>query len=326
MRESAEIGMWKGAGPRGRAWASVAVGVLAGLALVLLAGGCAAAPEDDDGRLRVTATTGMIADAARNVAGEHARVTGLMGPGVDPHSYRPSQRALGALREADLILYNGLFLEGAMAGVLERLGERQPVVAVAEAVPEEQLLDSPDYEGAYDPHIWFDVSLWMVAVERIRDALMEHDPENAAAYEANAAAYLAELGALHEEARETLAGVPEEHRVLVTAHDAFGYFGRAYDVEVMALQGISTAAEFGLHEVTSLARVIAEREIKAVFPESTISPRSVRALIEGVEGLGHEVREGGTLFSDAMGEPGTPEGTYVGMVRHNVNTIAEALR
>ncbi|MFO7776227.1 MAG: zinc ABC transporter substrate-binding protein [Candidatus Hydrogenedentota bacterium] len=297
-----------------------------GVLLVLGAGmGCGGvAGERDNGVIQVVATTGMVADTARNVAGDRASVTGLMGPGVDPHMYRASQQDLRRLREADLLLYNGLYLEGRMAQVFDRMSQHRPTVAVAEAVPEEEHIEAGDYGGLYDPHIWFDVSLWKSAVEAVRDALIEVDPEGRETYEANAEAYLAELEALHEEVKEKIASIPEEKRVLVTAHDAFGYFGKAYDIEVMALQGISTAAEFGLRDITDLARTIAEREIPAVFIETTINPQGVNALIEGIRERGHAIQDGGELYSDALGADGTPEGTYVGMVRYNVDTIVEA--
>jgi len=301
-----------------------AMGLLLAVGAGMGCGGVAGGP--DDGAVQVTATTGMVADAARNVGGDRASVTGLMGPGVDPHMYRPSQRDLQRLREADLLLYNGLYLEGRMAQVLEDMSQQRPTAAVAEAVPEEKRIEAGDYGGSYDPHVWFDVSLWKYAVEAVRDALIEVDPEGRETYEANAEAYLAELDALHEEMQEKIASIPEENRVLVTAHDAFGYFGKAYDIEVMALQGISTAAEFGLRDITDLARTIAEREIPAVFIETTINPQGVNALIEGIRERGHDIQEGGELYSDALGAEGTPEGTYTGMVRYNVETIVEALK
>ena len=312
----------------GTGWRHGAYVLTAAVLCLVVAPACgpAASSGEEDGRLRVTATTGMVADAARNVGGDHVAVTGLMGPGVDPHMYRPSQSTLRKLEEADLILYNGLMLEGGMGQVLDRMARRRPMAAVAEAVPRERLMQPAEYEGAYDPHVWFDVSLWMHAVEAVRDALIELDPDNEADYRANTEAYLAELEELDAYVREQIASIPDEQRVLVTAHDAFGYFGRAYDIEVLALQGISTAAEFGLQDITRLAREIARREIKAVFLETTIAPRSIQALLEGVRDLGHDVEIGGDLYSDAMGPEGSPEGAYTGMVRHNVDTIVRALR
>jgi manganese/zinc/iron transport system substrate-binding protein len=213
-----------------------------------------------------------------------------------------------------------------MADVLGNMNTRVPTVAVGEAVPEDRRRMADDYEGQYDPHVWFDVSLWMLVAERIRDALIEHDPQNADAYRAGAEAYLAKLGDLHAYATERIASIPEESRLLVTAHDAFGYFGDAYAVDVMGIQGISTAGEYGLQDLNRVIDVIVQREVKAVFVETSISPKSIQALVEGVRARGHDVRIGGDLYSDAMGAAGTPEGTYLGMVRHNVDTIVEALQ
>ncbi len=278
----------------------------------------------DDGRLRIVCTTGMISDAARNVAGQLGDVRALMGPGVDPHLYKATERDIRLLAHADAVFYNGLHLEGRMGEVLSRLGKHKPVVAVGESLPEERLRRTP--EGALDPHIWFDVSLWQLVVRRIADTLKETDPENAQAYEENARRYLAELADLHRYCKEQIATIPRTRRVLVTAHDAFGYFGQAYDIEVRGIQGLSTESEASVRDINDLARFLAERGVKAVFVESTISPKNVQALIEGCRALGHQVRIGGELFGDAMGAEGTPQGTYTGMVRHNVDTIVRSLR
>ena len=274
----------------------------------------------------MTATIGMIADVAQTIAGDHAEVRGLMGPGVDPHLYKATQGDLKKLTSADLILYNGLHLEGKMVDVLVQLAQRIRTVQVTDSIPHELLREPPEFAGQYDPHVWFDVQLWSRAADRIAEALIEADPENGAEYRQNADAYMEQLKELDAYAREQIATIPKEQRVLVTAHDAFGYFGRAYDIEVMGLQGISTAAEYGLQDVTNLVDVIVNRKIKAVFAESSISPKSIEALVRGVEDKGGVVVIGGQLYSDAMGEAGTPDGTYIGMVRHNVDTIVEALK
>lgn len=276
--------------------------------------------------LHVTCTTGMIADVARNIGGNAVEVTALMGPGVDPHLYKATQGDLRRLTEADLVLYNGLHLEGRMGDVLEQMDARVPTVAVGEAVPEDKRRMADDYAGQYDPHVWFDVSLWVLVAERIRDALVEQDPANADSYRERAEAYLAEMRAMDDYAREQIATIPEEARLLVTAHDAFGYFGDAYDMDVMGIQGISTAGEYGLQDLNRVVDIIVDRKVKAVFVETSISPKSIEALVEGVRAKGHEVAIGGDLYSDAMGAEGTPEGTYLGMVKHNVDTIVEALR
>ncbi len=291
-----------------------------------MAGGCAGDTprQTGDGRLRIVCTTGMIADAARNVAGPLADVRALMGPGVDPHLYKATERDIRLLARADVVFYNGLHLEGRMGEVLGRLGGRKPVVALGESLPRERLRRTP--EGALDPHVWFDVSLWQMVVRRVADTLKEVDPDNASAYKENAGRYLEALEELHRYCREQIASIPRGRRVLVTAHDAFGYFGEAYDIEVRGIQGLSTESEASVRDVNELARFLARRGVKAVFVESTISPKNVQALVEGCRALGHEVRIGGELFGDAMGAEGTPQGTYEGMVRHNVDTIVAALR
>lgn len=300
----------------------------AAVVAVALMVGCSPPPENRaaDSRLRITATTGMIGDVALNIGGELVDVTVLMGPGVDPHLYQATQGDLAKLRSADVILYNGLHLEGRMADVLEKLGSRVHTEAVAEAVPEERLRAPESFAGSFDPHVWFDVSLWRIVAERIRDVLIELRPDARAAFEANAAAYLDTLDELHAYTLTEISSIPETQRVLITAHDAFEYFGRAYGIEVMGLQGISTASEYGLQDLTALVTTIVDRKIKAVFVESSIPRDSIEALVRGAQSKGHEVRIGGELFSDAMGDAGTPEGTYVGMFRHNVDTIVEALR
>lgn len=277
-------------------------------------------------RLNIVATTGMITDAARNVAGEHADVIGLMGPGVDPHLYKASQGDVRRLAAADIIFYNGLALEGRMADVLIRMARTKPTFAVTEYIPEERLVATENFGGHFDPHVWFDVSLWKIAVERVKDALIEVDPRHQVDYEKNAAAYLKQLDELHEYVQDRLAEIPREKRVLVTAHDAFGYFGGAYGLEVVGLQGISTDTEVGLRDIQELVGFLVERGIHAVFVESSIPRRAIEAVVEGARVQGHQVIIGGELFSDALGDAGTPEGTYIGMVRHNVDTIVSALR
>lgn len=286
----------------------------------------AAADEAGDGRLRIVTTIGQIADAAGHVGGDHVRVTSLMGPGTDPHLYKASARDVDKLRGADIVFYNGLFLEAQMEDILEQMAERQIVVPVSAQIDRARLLPSANYADEFDPHIWFDVRLWMQTVEQVRDTLIDVDPAHAADYQANAAAYLAELEALDVYVREQATTVPEPQRVLVTAHDAFNYFGRAYGFEVLGLQGISTASEAGTADVQDLAEFIAERRIPAIFIESSVPVRNIEAVQAAVRNRGFDVQIGGRLFSDAMGDADTPEGAYVGMVRYNIDTIAAALR
>lgn len=300
------------------------------LFISLALAGCGEAPSQSDGDLsqrpiRVVATIGMISDIVGQVGGERVEVEGLMGPGVDPHLYKASAGDVDLLSQADIIFYNGLHLEAAMTDVLEQMEARIATVAVSEFIDESQLLAPPEFEGFFDPHIWFDVRLWMKAVERVREALTELDPGSADLYQANAEAYLAELEELDAYVRSQILLLPEDRRVLVTAHDAFNYFGQAYGVEVIGLQGISTATEAGTGDVQSLADLIAEREIPAIFVESSVPPRSIEAVQAAVVSRGFEVAIGGELFSDAMGSSGTEADNYIGMVRHNVDTIVSAL-
>jgi manganese/zinc/iron transport system substrate-binding protein len=276
--------------------------------------------------VNVITTTGMIADITKNVGGDRVQVTALMGPGVDPHLYKASEGDVIRLQEADVIFYNGLHLEAQMGDVLERLNEFGiKTVAVTDQIDRSLLQSPPEFQGNYDPHVWFDVTLWMKAVEQVRDTLVELDAASASSYEGNAEAYLAELEGLHQYVLGQANTVPVEQRILITAHDAFNYFGRAYGFEVRGLQGISTEAQAGTGDVQALANFIVEKQIPAVFVESSVPQRNVEAVQAAVESRGFEVKIGGSLFSDAMGSEGTPEGTYVGMVRHNIDTIVTAL-
>jgi manganese/zinc/iron transport system substrate-binding protein len=268
----------------------------------------------------------MIQDAVKNITGEHAQVEALMGPGVDPHLYKATQGDLKKLTEADVVFYNGLHLEGKMGEVLEKLSRTKPVLAVAASLPDSILLEVEGFEGITDPHIWFDVKLWREAVKTIHTYMVEIDSVNKPFYDSAAYAYTMQLDSLHKAISVQLLTIPEEQRVLITAHDAFGYFGRAYNIQVRGLQGISTVAEFGLRDVTELVDFIIERKIKAIFVESSISPKSIEAVEEGCRKKNWQVKIGGNLYSDAMGEAGTPEGTYIGMVNANVKTIVEALK
>ena len=305
--------------------------LLAGVLLAAIsATACSAEPESPGTLpraqpLKVTATTGMIADAAKAIAGDRAQVNALMGPGVDPHLYKATPGDMRTLQNADLVLYNGLHLEGRLADVLVRLAAKKPTVQVTDSIPEDLLREPPEFDGHFDPHVWFDVELWMKVAERTREALISQDAAGKAAYTSNAERYLAELRTLHEHCKTEIARIPKERRLLVTAHDAFGYFGRAYGIEVMAVQGISTDSEGSLKQINSLVDTLVNRKVPAVFIESSVPRRNIDALIEGCKARGHIVKIGGELFSDAMGPPGTSEERYIGMVRHNIKTIVEAL-
>lgn len=292
----------------------------------LVIAGCGPAGQSARGTtIRAVATTGMIAWAVEQVGGSRVDVEGLMGPGVDPHLYKATASDVRKLADADVIFYNGLHLEAAMGELLEEMSGRVAAVAVTRGISRDSLLAPPEFQGAYDPHVWFDVEMWMLAVEAVRQTLVELDAEGAAEFEANAARVRAELAELDEWVHGRVAELAPEMRVLVTAHDAFNYFGRAYGFEVRGLQGISTASEAGTADVQQLADMIATRRIPALFVETSIPRRTIEAVQAAVRSRGFDTRIGGSLFSDAMGNPGTDEGTYPGMVRHNVNTIVESL-
>lgn len=278
-----------------------------------------------DGKIRVVCTIGMISDVAKRVGGEDTDVKGLMGSGVDPHLYKARESDVGLMSGADIIFYNGLHLEGAMSEVLKKMQGAIRTVAVAESIDSALLLTLSEFEGAYDPHVWFDVTLWMKVVERIRDVFIELDVEHQESYMQNTRMYLSQLEELHQYVKEQAERVPKARRVLVTAHDAFNYFGKAYGFEVRGLQGISTAAEAGTGDVQKLAEYIATNKIPAIFVESSVPRRNIEAVQAAVKARGHEVKIGGELFSDAPGDAGKPEGTYAGMVRHNIDTIVGAL-
>ena len=281
-----------------------------------------------DGRpLRVVATTGQVADAVRRIGGSRVVTHGLMGPGVDPHLYRASESDITRLESADAVFWNGLHLEAGLSGVLERIGELGVhSIRVTDDIDRDRLLAPPEFEGAYDPHVWFDLDLWSTVVETIRDALIEMDPDGAEVYQANAAAYMAQIAELDEYVKIRTRGIEERVRVLVTAHDAFNYFANRYGMQVRGLQGISTESEASTADVQELARFISDRRIPALFIESSVPDQGVQAVIEAAAARGHTVTIGGEIFSDAMGAEGTEQGTYLGMIRHNVDTIVEALR
>ncbi|MEL7025953.1 MAG: zinc ABC transporter substrate-binding protein, partial [Pseudomonadota bacterium] len=275
--------------------------------------------------LSVVATTGMIADTVLRVGGDAVDVTALMGPGVDPHAYRQTRTDILAMSRADLIVANGLFLEAQLEEVLGDFAGRTEVLMAAEAVPQTALFDHEDYADKFDPHVWMDPALWTSVVDAVEATLIKLRPEAADTFAANATAMRDDLVGLNTYAKEVLSTVAEPARVLVTAHDAFRYFGSAYGWDVSGIQGISTESEAGLARIADVVDMLVTRDIGAVFVESSVSDRNVRALIEGAGAKGHDVRIGGELYSDAMGAPGTYEGTYLGMVDHNVTTIASAL-
>lgn len=295
------------------------------LVLGLLAGCSNVANEESrDDKLQVVATTGMIGDLAENIGGEHVEVTSLMGPGVDPHYYKATQKDVKTLDGAEIILYNGLHLEGNMVEVFEKMSKEKPTVAISKDIAKEDLHEVQS--GEYDPHIWFDVKLWMQAANTVKEELASVDPDNKKDYEKNFSEYITKLEELDQFVQDEIKTIPETQRVLVTAHDAFGYLGSAYGIEVRGLQGMNTVSEFGPKDVSALRDFLVDKKIKAVFIESSVPKDAIEAVIKGAAQKGHSVTIGGELFSDAMGEAGTDEGTYIGMVRHNTKTIVQALK
>ena len=291
-----------------------------GLAMVLGSGPAQAAEP-----LETVVTIGMLGDVAERVGGECVEVTALMGPGVDPHLFQASARDVATLQRAETILYSGYALEGRLGDVLERFAEITPTVAVSPAaIGEDALIRVQDAYGI-DPHLWMDVSLWAQTLPVLAETFAEARPECAATMRANAEAYGRELAALHDWIAASVASIPEAQRILVTAHDAFHYYGRAYGIEVAGIQGISTETETGVADIRAMADVVVERAVPAVFVESTINPRTVQAVIDAARQRGQAVTVGAQLYADAMGDAGTAEGTYIGMLHANTRHIVEAL-
>ncbi|MDA0839654.1 MAG: zinc ABC transporter substrate-binding protein [Planctomycetota bacterium] len=275
---------------------------------------------------KVGSTISMVADIVAQVAGDKAEVTNIIGEGVDPHLYKPTRNDVLLLMRSDIIFYSGLMLEGKMADALIKVATRgTPVFAVTELLDEKFLLEPEEFAGHFDPHVWMDVKGWMKGVDVVAKSLGEWDSKSAEVYKANAATYNARLKSLDEYVARVIASVPKKSRVLVTAHDAFNYFGRAYDLEVVGIQGISTASQAGLQDINRIVDLLVKKNIRAVFVESSVSSKNIKALVEGAKSKGHDVVIGGELFSDAMGKAGTYEGTYIGMLDHNATTVARAL-
>ncbi len=300
-------------------------GVVAWLVGLVLGTTTAAQAEPKAYPYQVTTTVGMVNDIVKNVAGDKANVKAIMGPGVDPHLYKPTRDDVSAMMRADVVFYAGLLLEGKMSDTLIKVARNKPVYAVTELIDEKYLLEPVDFAGHYDPHVWMDASAWAKCAEVAGKSLGEYDPKNAALYRTNAATYAEQCAKLHEYAKRSAASIPENSRVLITSHDAFNYFGRAYGLNVMGVQGLSTESEAGLQRINHLVDFIVKNRVKAVFVESSVSPKNIQALIEGAKARGHNVKIGGELFSDAMGADGTYEGTYIGMIDHNITLVTRGL-
>lgn len=300
-------------------------GLLFILCLVLFSS-CRNAANENDGRLNIVTTTTMITDLVKNIGKDSVRIQGLMGSGVDPHLYKASEGDVSKLTGADVVFYSGLHLEGKLVDVFEKMGRNSTTIALAEVLDKKRLIGSEYFASSYDPHIWFNIEYWKQITDYLTEELGKLDPDNAAFYEANKNEYLKELDVLENDVRKTIATLPEDKRILVTAHDAFNYFGEEYGFEVVGLQGLSTATEAGVQDVQKLAQLIIDKKVKAIFVETSVPKRTIEALQQAVKSKDYTVEIGGTLYSDALGNAGTEEGTYLGMFRYNVNTIVEALK
>lgn len=307
-------------------WARSAAGALVALALGLVAGGCASTDANiPPGTIRVATTTNIIGDLATVIGGDRVHVTELMGPGVDPHLYKASAGDIDTLADADVIFYGGLELEGRMADLFEEISADRRTVAVSRDMPTDRLISLASGH-AHDPHVWFDVDLWKDATQTVTDTYVEMDPEHADEYRARATAYRAKLDALTTEIERAVATIPPRSRVLVTSHDAFAYFGRRYGLDVEAIQGVSTASEATTGDIRRVAQVIADRHVKTVFIESSVPRQTIEAVIAEAAHRGQTTTVGGELFTDSAGSAGTPEASYIGMVRYNVTLITRGLR
>lgn len=295
---------------------------------ILLVGCSNNASEDlgKDKKPLVITTTGQIADAVKEIAGDHVEVKSLMGPGVDPHLYKATQGDLQTLEKGDIIFYNGLELEGKMSDIFEKMKKEKTVVAIGEAVPQDQILNNELHPNLSDPHIWFDINVWKLATKEITKTLSEELPDNKEEFATNEETYFKQLSDLSDWADKRINEIPEKQRVLVTAHDAFHYFGNSHGMKVRGLQGLSTDSEYGLKDIQNIVDFLVKKNIKAVFIESSVSDKAMKAVIEGAKEKGHTIQIGGQLYSDAMGAEGTEEGTYIGMYKHNVNTIVDSLK
>lgn len=317
------------ASPNGQSWLVLALILAAGCGADSTAtptpSGIGKAGLTSPRKPRIVTTVGMVTDIVREVVGDRAEVIGLLSTGVDPHLYKPTREDVKQLSEADIVFYGGLMLEGRMEQSLKKLQETKPVVGVAESLDPAILRKPPEFDGHYDPHVWMDVKLWSQCVDSVTKTMCAFDSDHAAEFTARAEAYQQQLAKLDEYVRKCIASIPQKQRVLVTAHDAFGYFARAYGLEVKSVQGISTESEAGVADVNALVDFLVERKIGAIFVETSVSDKGLQAVIEGAAQRGWTVKVGGELFSDAMGAPGTYEGTYIGMIDHNATTITRAL-
>lgn len=280
----------------------------------------------DDGKIKVVTTTTMLTDLVSQIGRDHVSLQGLMGAGVDPHLYKASEGDVSKLYEADIIFYGGLHLEGKLVDIFEKMEGKKNTVSLGDRLPKAELIPSEYFASNYDPHVWFNIQFFKQFAQIVTDELSKADAENALSYSENNKKYQEKLDSLEVEVKSIIATLPEEKRILVTAHDAFNYFGKAYDFQVVGLQGISTATEAGVKDVQNISEFIIKNNIKAIFVESSVPRRTIEALQESVLSKNHNVEIGGSLYSDALGNTGSEEGTYIGMFKYNVNTIVNALK
>lgn len=300
---------------------------LIGLLAILM--GCASCNPDSQNQQNspsIVCSTGMIGDMVKNLVGDSIEVITLMGPGVDPHLYKATQGDISALSNSHVIVYNGLHLEGKMSSIFEKLGKSKSIIALSDGIDKKDLINSSDFERAQDPHIWFDASLWSKAMLSLSKKLQKSFPHLKEHIQKNESLYKAKLEDLHQYCLKQISQIPDNQRIMITAHDAFKYFGRAYNIQVRGLQGISTTAEFGLQDISLLVQFVVDKKIKAIFVESSVPQKSIEAVIEGCQKRGHDVKLGGELYSDAMASKDSPAGNYIGMVKHNLHCIVKALK
>ena len=296
------------------------------LLIIIVLASCQTYSEKKKDKIYVVTTTGMLYDAVINIGKDKIYADAIMGPGVDPHLYKASIGDLKKIRASDIVVYNGLFLEGKMSKILKKLGKEKAVLAAGDSIPKENLINSTVYKNSYDPHIWFDINNWKYAVKAINHILQKKDTVNASFYSKNTENYLNKLTELHLYIHNRIKEIPKSKRILVTSHDAFSYFGKAYNIRVEGLQGVSTVSDIGLKDIANMIDLIIENEIKSVFTETSVSKKSINALIVGCREKGYNLKLGGKLYSDAMGNFGTQEGTYIGMFTKNIDIITEALK
>ena len=282
--------------------------------------------KQDNGKLNVVVTTSMLTDLVKNIGGDLINIQGLMGAGVDPHLYKASEGDVSKLFNADVIFYNGLHLEGKLVEVFEKMEAQKTTVALGEFLAKDGLIGSDYFASNYDPHVWFNIQYFKEFSDKVTNVLSNKDPKNAGSYTVNNIAFQQELDLLQTTVVNTIATLAPEKRILVTAHDAFNYFGKAYGFKVVGLQGLSTATEAGVQDVQQLSEYIIKNKVKAVFIESSVPRRTIEALEAAVLSKGHQVSIGGSLYSDALGDAGSVEGTYIGMFLYNVKTIVNALQ